>query len=51
MATALQDVAVTKTGREFAEGSEVGLDFDLQDLYLFDANTEKTLCCGLAGSS
>jgi multiple sugar transport system ATP-binding protein len=41
---------VTSQGRRFAEGSAVGLEIDPAQLYLFDLETGRTLCCGLAGS-
>jgi ABC-type sugar transport system ATPase subunit len=40
---------VTAQGRRFAEGSAVGLEIDPAQLYLFDRDTGRTLCCGLAG--
>jgi multiple sugar transport system ATP-binding protein len=40
---------VTAQGRSFAEGSTVGLKIDPAQLYLFDLETGRTLCCGLAG--
>jgi multiple sugar transport system ATP-binding protein len=42
-------IVVTKTGEEFSEGSEVGLDFDLGDLYIFHCESNRTLCCGIDG--
>ena len=42
-------VVVTKTGQDFAEGSEVSLDFALEDLYIFHCESDQTLCCGLDG--
>jgi multiple sugar transport system ATP-binding protein len=41
---------VTAHGRRFPEGSRVGLAVDPAQLYLFDPETGRTLCCGLAGS-
>jgi multiple sugar transport system ATP-binding protein len=41
---------VTGKGRRFTEGSAVGLETDPAQLYLFDLETGRTLCCGLAGS-
>jgi sn-glycerol 3-phosphate transport system ATP-binding protein len=41
---------VTAQGRRFGEGSRVGLAVDPAQLYLFDPETGRTLCCGLAGS-
>ncbi len=43
----LKIVVVTQTGQEFGEGSEVGLEFDLGDLYIFNFETGQTLCCGI----
>jgi ABC-type sugar transport system ATPase subunit len=39
---------VTSQGRRFAEGSPVGLAIDPAQVYLFDLETGRTLCCGLA---
>ena len=41
---------VTSQGRRLAEGSAVGLELDPAQLYLFDLETGRTLCCGLTGS-
>jgi multiple sugar transport system ATP-binding protein len=41
---------VTSQGRRFGEGTRVGLAVDPAQLYLFDPETGRTLCCGLAGS-
>jgi multiple sugar transport system ATP-binding protein len=41
---------VTSQGRRFAENSAVGLELDPAQLYLFDRETGRTLCCGLTGS-
>jgi multiple sugar transport system ATP-binding protein len=41
---------VTSQGRRFAEGSAVGLELDPVQLYLFDPETGRMLCCGLAGN-
>jgi ABC-type sugar transport system ATPase subunit len=41
---------VTAKGRRFTEGSAVGLEIDPAQLYLFDLETGRTLCCGLADS-
>jgi multiple sugar transport system ATP-binding protein len=41
---------VTAQGRRCVEGSAVGLEIDPAQLYLFDLETGRTLCCGLAGS-
>jgi multiple sugar transport system ATP-binding protein len=38
---------VTSQGRRFAENSAVGLEIDPAQLYLFDLETGRTLCCGL----
>jgi len=38
---------VTTTGQDFGEGSEVGLDFALEDLYIFHSESGQTLCCGI----
>ena len=42
--------AVTAQGRRFVENSAVGLEIDPAHLYLFDLETGRTLCCGLADS-
>ena len=41
---------VTAQGRRFTENSAVGLEIDPAQLYLFDLETGRTLCCGLADS-
>jgi multiple sugar transport system ATP-binding protein len=41
---------VTSEGRRFAENSAVGLEIDPARLYLFDRESGRTLCRGLAGS-
>jgi multiple sugar transport system ATP-binding protein len=41
---------VTAQGRRFPEGSRVGLAVDPAQLFLFDPETGRTLCCGLSGS-
>jgi multiple sugar transport system ATP-binding protein len=41
---------VTAQGRRFAENSEVGLEIDPAQIYLFDLESGRTLCCGLADS-
>jgi ABC-type sugar transport system ATPase subunit len=38
---------VSASGEEFPEGSEVSLDFDAKDLYLFHAESKETLCFGI----
>ncbi len=38
---------ITPSQRRFAEGGPAGLTFDPGDLYLFHAESEKTLCCGV----
>jgi len=40
---------VTAQGRRFAEGSQVQLAVDPAQIYLFDPDSGRTLCCGLAG--
>jgi ABC-type sugar transport system ATPase subunit len=40
---------VTAQGRGFTEDSAVGLAIDPAQLYLFDRDSGRTLCCGLAG--
>jgi multiple sugar transport system ATP-binding protein len=40
---------VTSQGRRFTENSAIGLEIDPAQLYLFDLETGRTLCCGLAG--
>jgi hypothetical protein len=42
---------VSGTGQEFVEGSEVGLDFNAKDLYLFHAESKEALCFGIDSSS
>jgi len=39
---------VTAQGRGFTEDSAVGLAIDPAQLYLFDRDSGRTLCCGLA---
>jgi ABC-type sugar transport system ATPase subunit len=41
---------VTAQGRRFPEGSAVGVAVDPAQLYVFDLESGRTLCCGLAGS-
>ena len=36
-------VVVTQTGQDFAEGSEIRLEFALNDLYIFDCESDQTL--------
>jgi len=43
-------VVVTQTGQDFGEGSEVSLEFDLEDLYIFNCESDQTLCCGIEGN-
>ena len=38
---------VTGKGQEFVEGSEVGLEFEAKDLYLFHPESKKTRCFGI----
>jgi multiple sugar transport system ATP-binding protein len=38
--------AVTAAGEDFPEGAMVGLDFSPRDLYLFQPDTQATLCFG-----
>jgi multiple sugar transport system ATP-binding protein len=40
---------VTAQGRGFTEDSAVGLAVDPAQLYLFDRDSGRTLCCGLSG--
>ena len=42
--------AVTAQGRRFPEGSAVGVAVDPAQVYVFDLESGRTLCCGLAGS-
>ncbi len=42
---------VTGSGQEFPEGSEVSLDFETKDLYLFHPESKETLCFGIDSSS
>jgi ABC-type sugar transport system ATPase subunit len=42
---------VTESGQEFPEGSEVSLDFETKDLYLFHPESKETLCFGIDSSS
>jgi hypothetical protein len=42
---------VTGSGQEFLEGSEVSLDFEGKDLYLFHPESKETLCFGINSSS
>jgi ABC-type sugar transport system ATPase subunit len=42
---------VSGTGQQFVESSEVGLDFEAKDLYLFHPETKETLCFGIDSSS
>jgi multiple sugar transport system ATP-binding protein len=39
--------AVTPAGEEFPEGEQVGLAFELRDLYLFDLESKAGLCYGV----
>jgi ABC-type sugar transport system ATPase subunit len=41
---------VTGSGQEFLEGSEVSLDFEAKDLYLFHPESKETLCFGIDAS-
>jgi multiple sugar transport system ATP-binding protein len=42
---------VSGSGQEFVEGSDVGLDFEPKDLYLFHPESKRTLCFGIDSSS
>ena len=42
---------VSGSGQEFVEGSDVGLDFEPKDLYLFHPESKHTLCFGIDSSS
>jgi len=41
---------VSASGQEFVEGSEVSLDFEGKDLYLFHPESKETLCFGIDSS-
>jgi multiple sugar transport system ATP-binding protein len=40
-------VVVTQTGQDFGEGSQISLEFALEDLYIFNCESDQTLCCGI----
>jgi multiple sugar transport system ATP-binding protein len=42
---------VSASGEEFPEGSDVSLDFDGKDLYLFNPESKETLCFGINSSA
>jgi multiple sugar transport system ATP-binding protein len=42
---------VSGSGQEFVEGSDVSLDFEPKDLYLFHPESKNTLCFGIDSSS
>jgi multiple sugar transport system ATP-binding protein len=42
---------VSASNEEFPEGSDVSLDFNAKDLYLFHAESKETLCFGIDSSS
>jgi multiple sugar transport system ATP-binding protein len=42
---------VSGSGQEFVEGSDVSLDFDPKDLYLFHPESKHTLCFGIDSPS